>query len=178
MDSALTNRVDDLEARLAAVERRIERPSAATAAPREQPGDAGGEEFWLLRALEDRIEQLDPPDGLIALVGSISGDAGPVQWQQGLAVEALAEGDWSLAAETVAALAHPARLRILQLIYRGTDSVAALTEQRELGTTGQIHHHLRPLLSAGWLESSGRGRYRVPAGRRVPLLAIMLAARG
>jgi hypothetical protein len=44
-------------------------------------------------------------------------------------------------------------------------------------TTGQLYHHLRQLVAAGWLRTSLRGRYAVPADRIVPLLALLAAAR-
>ena len=40
-----------------------------------------------------------------------------------------------------------------------------------------IYHHLRTLTAAGWLQSTGRGRYEVPVVRIVPLLVLILAAR-
>lgn len=59
-----------------------------------------------------------------------------------------------------------------------TDAPAGAAPGRgDIGYTGQLHHHLRQLVAAGWLQSAGRGRYRVPAQRVVPLLAIVAAAR-
>jgi hypothetical protein len=55
--------------------------------------------------------------------------------------------------------------------------VAELLEPDGLGTTGQIYHHLRQLVSAGWLETTGRGRYQVPPPRFIPLLVVVTAAR-
>ncbi len=43
-------------------------------------------------------------------------------------------------------------------------------------TTGQIYHHLRLLTAAGWLHTTGRGRYEVPGTRVVPLLVVLTAA--
>ncbi len=60
---------------------------------------------------------------------------------------------------------------------RGVRTTAALLAEDSLGTTGQLHHHLRQLVAAGWLSVVKRGEYAVPAQRAVPLLVIMLAAR-
>ena len=68
------------------------------------------------------------------------------------------------------------RLRLLREILGGRQSTSELAEIEELGTTGQLHHHLRQITAAGWLRSAGRGRYAVPAERVVPLLAILTAA--
>lgn len=68
------------------------------------------------------------------------------------------------------------RLILLQEVVRGQSSVAALVQDERLGTSGQLYHHLRQLVSAGWLVQSRRGSYRVPSARVIPLLALMMGA--
>lgn len=68
------------------------------------------------------------------------------------------------------------RLTILQLIMNGVRSTADLLGQDTLGTTGQLHHHLRQLVAAGWLTSTRRGRYEVPPQRVIPLMVTLMAA--
>uniref|UniRef100_A0AAU2VR19 Helix-turn-helix domain-containing protein n=1 Tax=Streptomyces sp. NBC_00008 TaxID=2903610 RepID=A0AAU2VR19_9ACTN len=85
--------------------------------------------------------------------------------------------DWSEAAESLAALGHPVRLRLLREILGGRRTAAELAALDETGTTGQIYHHLRQLTGAGWLHTTGRGRYEVPGVRVVPLLVVLTAAR-
>lgn len=80
-------------------------------------------------------------------------------------------------AEVFAALGHEVRLRLLREILAGRRTAAELAGLAELGTTGQIYHHLRQLTGAGWLHSAGRGRYEVPPTRVVPLLVMLSAAR-
>lgn len=58
----------------------------------------------------------------------------------------------------------------------GVRSVTELGNSEGLGTSGQLYHHLRQLVSAGWLRTAGRGRYEVPVARIVPLLVIVTAA--
>jgi hypothetical protein len=58
---------------------------------------------------------------------------------------------------------------------RGT--VAELRAHERLGTTGQLYHHLRQLVSAGWLRTTARGQYAVPGERVVPLLVALAATR-
>lgn len=55
-------------------------------------------------------------------------------------------------------------------------NVAAKPERRLL-TSGQLYHHLRQLVSAGWLRATSRGSYAVPPDRVIPLLTILTAAR-
>jgi hypothetical protein len=74
------------------------------------------------------------------------------------------------------ALSHPVRLQLVQRVLNGTTSTAELAEAESLGTTGQLHHHLRALVAAGWLTSTGRGRWGVPGPRIIPLLVMIAAA--
>jgi predicted transcriptional regulator len=68
------------------------------------------------------------------------------------------------------------RLELLRHIVSGVRATAELAEIASLGTTGQLHHHLRQLVAAGWVRQSGRGAYEVPASRIVPLLACVTGA--
>ncbi len=98
-------------------------------------------------------------------------------WQHGALTSDLLAYEWPDAAESFAALGHPVRLRLLREITGGRRTAAELAELDDIGTTGQIYHHLRQLTAAGWLHNTGRGRHEVPAGRVVPLLVALAAAR-
>ena len=97
-------------------------------------------------------------------------------WQMTHTVEALLADDWSSAGTTLAALGHPVRLRLLRRVLGGARSTAELADDGELGTTGQLYHHLRQLAATGWLRSTGRGRYEIPPERVVPLLVALATA--
>lgn len=164
-----THETSDLERRVAALEDVVGRLIARPAPPSTStdPSDA----LWALHGLEER--GLDA----VMMVGSVAiPEAGPVAWQAGLTSEALLDLDWSELASTIDALSHPARLTILRLVLSGVSTTSALLEQESLGTTGQLHHHLRQLVAAGWLTLVKRGRYVVPPHRVVPLLVVILAA--
>ncbi|OYO20925.1 ArsR family transcriptional regulator [Enemella dayhoffiae] len=168
MSDDLTDRVAALEAAMARLEAGLGSNHSGTPLP---PAQAG--EFWALEGLEQRH-----PEGAVLLAGSVEvPEAGPVRWQYGLAQASLLDLDWAELAAALDALGHPVRLTLLQLVLSGVRSTAALAARDELGTTGQLHHHLRVLLGAGWLSSTSRGHYEIPASRVVPLLAILLAAR-
>ncbi|WP_406068401.1 ArsR/SmtB family transcription factor [Micromonospora sp. NBC_01638] len=162
-----------VEERLAALETQVaalsERPTAAPPAP---PASEGT--FWALDGLKQRL----PPDGTGAVLytGTVRVADQHYDWQYGRTVDDLLAVDWTELASTLSALAHPVRLRLLREVLGGRQSTSELAEIEELGTTGQLHHHLRQITSAGWLRSVGRGRYAVPAERVVPLLAILTAA--
>nr|WP_276612497.1 winged helix-turn-helix domain-containing protein [Kineococcus vitellinus] len=72
-------------------------------------------------------------------------------------------------------MAHPVRLHLLHEVLHGRRTVPELSEG--LGTSGQLYHHLRQLVAEGWLATSGRGVYDVPAARVVPLLTLLATAR-
>ncbi|WP_433473920.1 ArsR/SmtB family transcription factor [Spirillospora sp. CA-142024] len=161
---AMAGRVARLEERVAALE------GTAPGAERPAPNDT----FWALNALKDRVG--DP--GAVLFTGSVTLPGGEhYEWQQGHTVDDLLQDDWSRAAETLSALAHPVRLLLLREILHGARTTAELAAHERLGTTGQLYHHLRQLVAAGWLRTTGRGRYSVPGERVVPILTVLAAAR-
>ncbi|UED84919.1 ArsR/SmtB family transcription factor [Streptomyces profundus] len=164
----LEERVNELERRLAELERRA-------AAPAGQAEPAAGD-FWALEALKARLAEVAPEGGVL-FTGSVTLPTEEhYEWQYGQPLEALLDRDWSLAADALAALGHPVRMRLLREILAGHRTAGELAELPDLGTTGQIYHHLRQLSAAGWLTSAGRGRWVVPPVRVVPLLVVLTAA--
>lgn len=133
-----------------------------------------GDTFWALEGLQARV---DDAAGAVLLTGSVELEPGePHVWQQGATTAGLLEADWSDTVPALDALAHPVRLQLLQLVATGTRRTADLNAADGLGTSGQLHHHLRQLVAAGWLRTAGRGHYEIPATRVVPLLVILTAA--
>ncbi|GAA1848157.1 MULTISPECIES: helix-turn-helix transcriptional regulator [Pseudonocardia] len=171
--------MSEIEERLRAVEQAVvelqearraaARPDAVGSADTAVPDD---DALWALTGLEARSP------GAVLMAGSVGlpGDEGTVRWQYARPGEVLLDADWPELSATLDALAHPARLAILQHVLGGVHSTAELLEQPSVGTTGQLHHHLRQLVAAGWLASTRRGHYEVPAARVVPLLVTVLAA--
>lgn len=161
-----------MDSRLDRLERRVEELIARLGgdAPAEPQAAARDDALWVLDGLRSRY-----PDGAVVYSGHGAFAAGPVQWQMGATVDGLLESDWGAVAPVVAALGHPIRLQLLHAILSGAETVAELGDG--LGTTGQLYHHLGQLVAQGWLVAAGRGRYRIPAERVVPLLAIVSAAR-
>ncbi|MFD6171817.1 ArsR/SmtB family transcription factor [Streptomyces coeruleorubidus] len=164
----LEQRVDDLEHRLAVLE-----GAAHRAGPRLDEGD-----FWALNGLKEQLSELEAADGGVLYTGFVRLPGGEeYAWQMGTLTEELMEDDWTPVAESLAALGHPVRLRLLREILGGRHTAAELAELEEVGTTGQIYHHLRQLTGTGWLRTTGRGRYEVPPERVVPLLVAVTTAR-
>ena len=156
----------DLERRLRRVEERLE-AGAVTGSPA-----ATEAAFWILDGLRAM------PEPVVVYAGRVElADQRPIEWQMGHRSADVLDRDWTDLARAFGALGHPVRLQILQTIARGEASTAAeLTARADLGSTGQIYHHLRQLVAAGWLQTQNKGRHTVPPERMVPLLVILSAS--
>jgi hypothetical protein len=165
VDESLEARVSALEAAVAALTAGAASPAAPADAP---PGDV----FWALEGLRARVG-----DGVL-FTGAVDLPTGEhYDWQYAATTTDLLDADWSDLSGALAALGHPVRLRLLHRVLTGVTASAELAADDTLGTTGQLYHHLRHLVSAGWLRTAARGRYTVPGERVVPLLVILLGAR-
>lgn len=171
-------RLAELELKVASLESAAGAPAppAQTApdpAPSQRPTRVADDDtFWALNGLLDHAGD----EGGVVYTGHTTppGADSPVSWQMGLPSEAIHDLNFSEAAPSLAALGHPVRLELLQAIYEGTTTVAQLGDDDRFGTTGQIYHHIHALAGAGWLENSRRGHWRVPGGKIIPLLTLIL----
>lgn len=168
--NTLEDRVAALEAQVAALAARLDRSPAVASEPAADTGDT----FWALDGLKRRAAG---GAGAVLYTGVVRPAEGErYEWQYGAATADLMAMDWSVAATALSALAHPVRLLLLREVLAGRHAVAELSEVEGLGTSGQLYHHLRQLVSAGWLRTTARGQYVVPAERVVPLLVTLTAA--
>lgn len=197
-DTAVTSRLADLETRLAAVEAVLGAsdrglwPADGTAGPEAEPSptEHPRTERTPLAQEGSPDSELPPlpitpaelrrrhgkPGGVLVMAGVRLPRGAKASWRRETSTVDLLDQDWADGAERVAALAHPVRLRLLREVLRGARSVAALACLPGLGSSGQLYHHLRPLLAEGWLCPAGRGRYEVPEHRIGPLMAVVAAA--
>ncbi|OJF10478.1 helix-turn-helix domain-containing protein [Couchioplanes caeruleus] len=165
----LEHRVSELERRLAELTSTVE--GRTPRAGDRRPPDV----FWALEGLRERVG--DDNGGAVLFTGTVHLPTGEhYDWQFGTAVDDIFESDWSDWASTLGALGHPVRLLLLRRVLAGTRTATELADDDALGTTGQIYHHLRQLVAAGWLHSSARGQYAVPGERVVPLLVVLSGA--
>ncbi|MDQ7904348.1 winged helix-turn-helix domain-containing protein [Phytohabitans sp. ZYX-F-186] len=168
--TSLEERVAALEEQVTALAARLDRspPEAGEAVPRTR------DVFWALEGLKRRVTG---GAGAVLYAGVVAPAEGErYEWQYGAAAADLMAEDWSAAAGALSALAHPVRLRLLREVLGGRHAASELSEVEGLGTSGQLYHHLRQLVGAGWLRATGRGQYVVPAERVVPLLVTLTAA--
>ena len=144
------DRVSALEERVSTLEAALQQSGSTT--PGTQPGAEAApaqtpdaDTFWALEGLRDRV----PAPGAVMMVGSVETPAGgEVRWQTGAGADELFSSDFADRADSLSALAHPARLRILQRLMTDAQTVQDLVGTGEFGTSGQIYHHLRQLTSA------------------------------
>lgn len=171
-------RLERLEQRVARLEERltVQGPGPADSSPEAPQGTAraqGTEALWALNGLKARAKGASA----VLFTGSVSLPTGRhYDWQLGTLASDLLDEDWAPAGDALAALGHPVRLMLVRRVLNGADTSAELGALDELGTSGQLYHHLRQLVSAGWLRQTSRGRYQVPPDRVIPLLVIISAA--
>jgi DNA gyrase subunit B len=80
------------------------------------------------------------------------------------------------AAKILNALGNKQRVEILRAVLEQPVTGIELVEKLNMGTTGQLYHHLKALQAAGLLEQEERGgRYYLP-GRRTLALLLLFAA--
>ncbi|MEJ5928843.1 helix-turn-helix domain-containing protein [Corynebacterium sp. H128] len=174
----LNTRVTLLEQRLTAIENQDEAAETHSTSSAESPQQRGtSDHLWALHGLKEREGESN--GGTVMVVGSINlPSTGPVSWQIGAHAEEFLHDYWDEAATVLDALAHPVRLRILKEVLEGRMHTAKeLAESESMGSKGQVYHHLRVLVSAGWLRSGPGGKHAVPTERVVPLLTTLLGAR-
>jgi hypothetical protein len=139
-----------------------------------------GERFWALEVLR---RHTGPPfqgadtSGSIVFAGIVDAPGtGSVIWQEEHPVPPALEAGWQAAAPALSALGHPIRLEIVRRLLGGARSAQELAEIPELGTSGQLYHHLRELQGAGLVVQRRRNHYAVPAERVIPCLVLVAAA--
>lgn len=165
--STVDERLDRLEARVARLEHGSPTGPAAEATPTDHD-----EVFWALEGLKARV----PDPGGVMFTGAVTLEDGiRAEWQQGFVLDDALGGLDGDAATTLAALGHPVRLALLRELLRAPRTAAELGELEGVATSGQIYHHLRQLVAAGWLRNAPRGQFSVPVERVVPLLVVIAA---
>ncbi|MEV6430680.1 winged helix-turn-helix domain-containing protein [Nocardia sp. NPDC051463] len=162
-----------LEERVAELERRLSVLEAGDS----RRADASTEK-WAVQRLQEDFSDADEPNGGVLFAGSVRLPTDEhYGWQAQFTTGEIIEDDWSEAAECLAALGSPVRLRLLREVMGGRRTAAELVGLEGVGTSGQVYHHLRQLAAVGWLHTAGRGRFEVPEGRVVPLLVALASAR-
>lgn len=162
----------ELSERLHLVEKRL---TALESPPAPEPQAVDqGDIFWALEGLKQREQH---SAGSVLMTGAVRVPRGHrAQWQMQVAAQEIFETDFASRADSLSALAHPVRLQLLQRLLTDASTVEEIREAGDFGTSGQVYHHLRQLVAAGWVTSLGSSRYEVPPARIVPLLVMLMGA--
>lgn len=171
--------VDNLADRVTELERRVleleARGSVALSGMRKE---AAGGEFWAL----DGVNQVFDVPGGVVFAGTVElSDGQHYEWQEQHATSELVNrsDEWlEVAAEALAALGHRVRLTLLSEVLSGRTEVSELVKLEQFGTSGQVYHHAKALIAAGWLRQAQRGHYLIPPERIVPLLVALAIGGG
>ncbi|MEW9699357.1 ATP-binding protein [Paenibacillus sp. SI8] len=101
-----------------------------------------------------------------------------LRWEpQERRISQLLHVDSDKVAKILAALGHKQRLDILRSVLQEPLTGPELVERLNMGTTGQLYHHMKALLGADLLVQEERGgAYSLPAHRALPLLLLLAAA--
>lgn len=116
--------------------------------------------------------------GYLYYSGSFSKDQGnTLRWDpQQKDVAELLGLDAEKASKILGALGHKQRIDILRTLLVQPQTGAELVEGLQLGTTGQLYHHIKALLGADLLAQEERGgTYTVPRHRVLPVLLLLAA---
>lgn len=127
-----------------------------------------------------RVEMNNGGDDLggIFYSGQYRGEKSRYRWEpQERQVNQLLNLDSDKVAKVLSAIGHRQRLDILRTVLQEPVSGSELVERLNMGTTGQLYHHIKALVGADLLAQEERGgQYSIPAHRTLPLLLLMAAA--
>ncbi|WP_075741866.1 MULTISPECIES: ArsR/SmtB family transcription factor [Actinoalloteichus] len=177
----------DIEQRVAELEARVLRLEAelSEAAPADVPGPTGRGNG--AGSTAEGPSAGDTPDqggtaehssgarGVVGYQGETDW-AGGVHWQIVLSAERVMSLPLPPAAGVLSALGHPGRAAIVRRLLASSATAVELQESAGLNSTGQFYHHLRTLTGVGLVEQDGRGSYRVPLTRLIPVAVLLVAA--
>jgi len=80
--------------------------------------------------------------------------------------------------DVLVCLGSNTKLSIVLALIKKDMSVSQLVEECGFGSTGQVYHHLQPLLSAGMVkESEDRGHYSVEGGTFIGIVEVFAGIR-
>ncbi|MBD0382088.1 ATP-binding protein [Paenibacillus sedimenti] len=125
----------------------------------------------------DTSEVADESGGLF-YSGQYRSERSDYRWEpQERRVSQLLQVDGDKVAKILAALGHKQRLDILRSVLQEPLTGPELVERLNMGTTGQLYHHMKALLGADLLVQEERGgAYSLPGRRALPLLLLLAAA--
>lgn len=141
-----------------------------------KPGSASNQHRQEI-ATTPTIYEAASEDGSVFYSGQVHLNGQNIRWEpQERRMDQLLDMNTEKAAKILAALGNKQRLDILKTVMAEPLSGAELVERLNMGTTGQLYHHLKALLGADLLVQEPGGRYALPKHRSLPFLLLLSAA--
>ncbi|MGD6901209.1 ArsR family transcriptional regulator [Bacillus infantis] len=114
----------------------------------------------------------------ISYSGTITTDKGGRKWKPASKTlgEVLAPDSGGLA-NILSSLGHKQRIEMIKSLLQEPKNSAELVKELGMGTTGQLYHHMKPLMHAGIIEQKERGgSYSISADKILPILLQLAGA--
>ncbi len=123
----------------------------------------------------------DGTTGFVSYEGSFASSGRQSTWgHDKVCTDTLVElVDDGLAGRVLACVGSPERMKLLTAILRKPSSVASLVESCGFSSTGQVYHHLKPLLAANIVteDKSSRGVYVIQPHRVQGIIMLLVGVR-
>ena len=124
------------------------------------------------------IYEATSEEGSVFYSGQVHLNGQNIRWEpQERRMDQLLDMNTEKAAKILATLGNKRRLDILKAVMAEPLSGAELVERLNMGTTGQLYHHLKAALGADLLVQEQGGRYALPKHRSLPFLLFALCRR-
>lgn len=128
-------------------------------------------------ATAPNINEATSEVGSVFYSGQVRLNGHSIRWEpQERRMDQLLDMNTEKAAKILAALGNKQRLDILKAVMAEPLTGSELVERLNMGTTGQLYHHLKALLGADLLVQEQGGRYALPQHRSLPFLLLLSAA--
>jgi len=160
-------RIDALEGRLAEVEAQL------AARPVRRRSHSGVDHELLENLRHHPRFAGEELAGGVVYAGAVEINHANYVWEIRRGVADLLATDAERLAPVMAALGHPARLRVVIQILKGPISAQELIERVEESSIGKLYHHLKELMAAKVVVQPRRGTYEIAPAAVVPLLAAL-----
>lgn len=159
METTNTERIADLERRVADLEARLQpdTPQPTTSA--------------LLDALKANTDLVD---GAVTFGGVVDTGGHHYEYEWTRPTHWVTDSEWEEEISRLSALAHPLRGNIMRRLLSAPATIAELVDEHIASSPGTAYHHVSALQAAGWVTKHD-GSFAIPPARVVPLMAIITA---
>lgn len=170
MERDYEREIEELRSEISRLNKLLEREKGMSA------GDRASEQHAKLRRAEELAEIAGQKgiSGAITYYGAYNSSGRGFRWEtECMSTDTLLSLDEDKVAMVLSALGNNQRYAILKEILKQPLSVNEIIEKLDLGTTGQVYHHIRPLQAADFISRGKKGKYEFKPHRVQALLMIL-----